>query len=646
MSYIKQHGASAGPERFEAESVAGFLRLLHAADAFPRGGLYTGYYALQAAVRYERFWTTLVGRQRQGVAGAPVLPPLDVAFAWLVHRQDPAGYQAAMRALGVERPHPVNPDQAFGFSVDRRDRAAWKEVAGAAHGMWPPPAPGSAADVYNVVNTRGKPAVVYYVAGLANSMGHFSRLLHTWLRPQFLDTTFLDRAWGRYVKFLRLHAAYPQEVLVPAADVALLWHTHLGLSEKYEEMCRSMFRALPYQQQLWPPGYLNLPPPQLSAAYSRTAALYTAAYGGEPYADADTAWLGHQMPYPLAAPHSPVAPFLVCLDANPQQASQQAAVARAYAAVRLMAPPMHPAGTSAVPRAGAHALFLAWLAARRAAQYCEGGACCCASTGAVHKKAVSTAVAAVVSCAYFLDLPATSKHPYLKAIYPRHGLWQQQAGPKAGVAYGAVTVNVLAVNAQQQLVSSYNGAATTAAFSSADPERLLGPSQQHLLAGLGQLLDTTAGAATAAAPGVGRGGASVLWSILASQKRRQQAQTLCQKAWARAQSKDVGRMQRKYQHRRFNASDDGVYYYGTTDYYNAGWLYYASGADGSAFDDPGRDAATGVLIGGGGGDGGGGGWFGGGDGGGGWFGGGDGGGGGGGCGGGGGGCGCGGGGGC
>ena len=37
-------------------------------------------------------------------------------------------------------------------------------------------------------------------------------------------------------------------------------------------------------------------------------------------------------------------------------------------------------------------------------------------------------------------------------------------------------------------------------------------------------------------------------------------------------------MQREYQHKKFNARDrDGVYYYGTTDYYHAGMLYYAYG---------------------------------------------------------------------
>ncbi|KAG2432247.1 hypothetical protein HXX76_009165 [Chlamydomonas incerta] len=591
---------------FPVDSIADFLRLLHAADTFPRGGLYSGYYAIQAALRYERYWAEVLKTQPLGKGGAAILPPLDVAYAWLVHRQDPAGYKAAMTALGVEKRHPASSDQAFGFSVDRQDRAAWKAVAGA-HEQWPPPAPGSTCDVDREVLARGMP---HYASGLANSMGHFSRLLHTWLRPHFLDSAFLKRAWGRYNKFLRLHAAHPQEVLVPAADVALLWHTHLGLSDKYEEMCGRVFCELQETQPpaLWRPDYLTLSPEQLSAAYGKTAALYTAACG-EPYADPDTAWIGPEVPYPLAAPGSPVAAFLSSLDDNPKASEQAPAIARAAAKLGEGQPWV----SAAVPRAGAHALYVAWLASRHAEHYYDGatcGRCCMTSNASVHAKALSTGVAAVVSCAYFLDLPATSKHPYLKAIHLRHGgLWQPSGAPANGAAL------------------------PPPGFSPTDPERLLGPSQQHLLAGVGQLLGAAAPAPTVGGVAGARGGVAPLWSILGAKGGVERAQTYYKSARTVAATTNVGYMQRSYQHRRHNARDDGVYYYGTTDYYAANTLYYAYGADAYAFDDPRRNSYNGTVVVGGY-DSGGGGW-GGGDGGG--WGGGDGGGGGGGCGGGGGG---------
>ncbi|KAG2432248.1 hypothetical protein HXX76_009166 [Chlamydomonas incerta] len=575
-------------------SVADFLRLLHAADTFPRGGLYSGYYAIQAAQRYERYWAEVLKTQPLGKGGAAILPPLDVAYAWLVHRQDPAGYKAAMTALGVEKRHPASSDQAFGFSVDRQDRAAWKAVAGA-HEQWPPPAPGSLYDADREVLARGMP---HYASGLANSMGHFSRLLHTWLRPHFLDSAFLKRAWGRFTKLLRLHAAHPQEVLVPAADVALLWHTHLGLSDKYEEMCGSVFCELQETQPaLWRPDYLTLSPEQLSAAYGKTAALYTAAYG-EPYADPDTAWIGPEVPYPLAAPGSPVAAFLSSLDDNPKASEQAPAIARAAATLGEGQPWV----SAAVPRAGAHALYVACLASRRAEHYYEDatcGRCCMTSNAAVHAKALSTGVAAVVSCAYFLDLPATSKHPYLKAIRVFNRLWQ----PSGALANGA--------------------ALPPPGFLPTDPERLLGPSQQHLLAGVGQLLGAAASAPTAGGVAGARGGVAPLWSILGAKGGVDRAQVCYKSAWTLAATTNVGRMQKSYQHRRHNARDDDcVYYYGTTDYYAANTLYYAYGADAYTFDDPRRNSYNGMIAVGGGYDNGGGGWSGGDGGGGGWSGGG------------------------
>lgn len=48
-------------------------------------------------------------------------------------------------------------------------------------------------------------------------------------------------------------------------------------------------------------------------------------------------------------------------------------------------------------------------------------------------------------------------------------------------------------------------------------------------------------------------------------------------AWTLAAATNVGRMQTAYQHRKHNARDDGVYYYGTTDYYAANTLFYAYG---------------------------------------------------------------------
>ncbi len=99
--------------------------------------------------------------------------------------------------------------------------------------------------------------------------------------------------------------------LVPAADIALLWHTHLALASQYAAACAALARqwgpqagagdelvAAPQQSDMeglaaqpavaaaaaagpWPASYLDLPPgAQLQAAYARTSHLYEMEYGG------------------------------------------------------------------------------------------------------------------------------------------------------------------------------------------------------------------------------------------------------------------------------------------------------------------------------------------------------------------------------
>ncbi|PNW76747.1 hypothetical protein CHLRE_11g469650v5 [Chlamydomonas reinhardtii] len=613
--------------------VADFLRLLHAVDTFPRGGLYSGYYAIQAAQRYERYWTAVLRVQPMGKGSAAILPPLDVAYAWLVHRQDPAGYKSAMTALGVAKPHPASAEQAFGFSIDCADRTEWKKVAGE-HPQWPPPAPGSSYGVESECRTCTS-SFRNAAVDLANAMVHFSRLLHTWMRPHFLDSAFLQRAWGRFSKFLRLHIAYPQEVLVPAADIALIWHTYLGLSDKYAEMWVLMFKRLqkdsPLQQlpaELWRPDYLALSPDMRAEAYGRTAVLYQQMYG-EPYNDPDTAWIAPEVPYPLAAPYSPIAPLLQALEDAPKPSAHYLGTERA----ETLFGKGQSWASAKVPRAGAHALYLAWLMSSRAEHYYDnaGYQRCCLPRKIVHTKALSTAVAAVVSCAYFLDLPATSKHPYLRCINVSNRQWKPPYSATAAAASSSFAAgqqppqppppSPQSSQALQQQPIAGGG------FSPTDVELLLRPSsQEHLLIGLNQLLQLDGGGGSSSGGKGGgnggggkdggggsgaagaRGSVALLWSILGDKAAAYLAQLLFKGAWQRAIATSVGHMQREYAHKKFNARDrDCVHYYGTTDYYHAGMLYYMYGADGYAFDDPRRNQFDGSIMAVGGGDGGGGG---------------------------------------
>ncbi|KXZ47917.1 hypothetical protein GPECTOR_32g530 [Gonium pectorale] len=423
--------------------VASMLRLLHAADCFPRGGLYTGYYALAACVRYERVWTKMMTK-----AGALHTPPLDVAFAWFVHRQvDPRAYRICTTALGCE--------------------------------------------------------------------------LRTWLRPHFLDGAFLEQAKKRYGRFLALHAAHPSVPLVPAADIALLWHTHLGLSGEYEAACGKLFGAKSEggwaEPSAWRPDYLSMGPEQMAEAYGNTANLYVEAHG-EPYDDADTAWLPPDVAYPLAMAGSPLGSLLWVFDTNPQREGQEAAITAAATAAGLAFPPAE----APVARSGAHSLFAAWLAARRADQYFGAQACCrCIGAGAsAYDATLKHVCAALVSVSYFLEAPAEDTHPYFGCIQVRPGSWRPAVDQAAKPG-----------------------------FSLTHPHSSLAGPNASYLDGLEILLRSQASAPPQVA--VGKGGKAPipsldnpLWHILSRPGFTDRMKAHLYLAWDMASEKDVGKMAR------------------------------------------------------------------------------------------------------
>lgn len=70
------------------------------------GGLYGGFYSVNAALRYEQFWVPLVKREAaNSFYDATHLPPLDIAYAWSVSESARGGGGRAygLGVLAVER---------------------------------------------------------------------------------------------------------------------------------------------------------------------------------------------------------------------------------------------------------------------------------------------------------------------------------------------------------------------------------------------------------------------------------------------------------------------------------------------------------------------------------------------------------------
>lgn len=69
-----------------------------------QGGLYSGPYAVEAARRYEQIWLPMLAQGSSLCDSFSAIPPLDVAFTWLVHRLNPAAYAADIkRIFGEEK---------------------------------------------------------------------------------------------------------------------------------------------------------------------------------------------------------------------------------------------------------------------------------------------------------------------------------------------------------------------------------------------------------------------------------------------------------------------------------------------------------------------------------------------------------------
>ncbi|KAG2500548.1 hypothetical protein HYH03_001322 [Edaphochlamys debaryana] len=521
-----------------AQRVASLVRLLHAVDAFPRGGLYQGYYAVAAALRYERYWMRIVDNPS-------ALPPLDVAFAWWVHRQDPAFYSACMAQAGAKQPHPT-PRQAYSFGSRHDCELVWERVA-AGHPFFPPPAPGSPHDVETEL--LGKPPA--FVPRLAASMARFSTLLRSWLRPHFLDVAFMEQARGRYVRFLQLLAANPSMPLVPAADIALLWHTHMGLSDSYEALCTTMYGRdeATGQVRFQGPDYLDLDPASYEASYEETTRLYEKTYG-EPYAGPNTAPVRRSTPYPLAEPGSPITFALRVYDVNPDREAQQDAINVAAAAMGLE----FPKPGAETPRAGAHALYLSWLAAQRAERVYDTltcGRCCWTWTSGTQKKTLGHAAGVMASMAYFVDVPSMDSHPYLAAITRRRGLWQPGGLPLPDV--------------EPPPPPRLGAGPVWGAFSPLDPEIAIYGGNSRFLVGLAPLLASAAGGQAARERAdYDRGYASPLWLLLGEKAAVKAAAAAFEAALADAARRGVGRMQQAMLVDR--VSNNGLYY-GSTDYY-------------------------------------------------------------------------------
>ncbi|GFH12369.1 uncharacterized protein HaLaN_08039 [Haematococcus lacustris] len=269
-------------------------QLLIAADCWPYGGLAFGPYARVAVRRYETLWLPLLAGH---AATQELIPPLDVAWAWLCHRLAPAAYEADCLRLFGRRLDPASPYQALAFDdgtteAGRATALLWKQHQEGSNGRPEPYFPPSQPLAVQVIKSpdrlrwphellqkakdelegKNDPASAsQFNYDVEAAMKRQAPFLRSFLRACYNEVPFLQRAQDRYLRFVLLWRALPELTVVPMYDIDLMWHAHMAHSGAYQQDMMQLAGKLLHHDD-------SLPIPKLAADYLTTKAAFEARW--------------------------------------------------------------------------------------------------------------------------------------------------------------------------------------------------------------------------------------------------------------------------------------------------------------------------------------------------------------------------------
>lgn len=85
------------------------------------GGLYTGAWAQAAVRRYLRLWLPLLSHHPDPAERESLIPPLDVALVWMLHRALDIHVSCEGAAGGFAMPHPCETSVSLCVTSPRPD---------------------------------------------------------------------------------------------------------------------------------------------------------------------------------------------------------------------------------------------------------------------------------------------------------------------------------------------------------------------------------------------------------------------------------------------------------------------------------------------------------------------------------------------
>jgi hypothetical protein len=248
--------------------------------------LYTKSPTLACAVkRYKTMWIPLLKQMSKkstsNSLSRVLVPPVDIAWIWHVHRLSSAAYDKFAQHHGLDTDGAFQLQSRPDISNKNAEatRRAWQQMHGDSAVPFfvdPSNLPTECSDVSYLDTADSVPAASFFVGGA----GRQGKFLWNYLLPNFDEAEFMHQSAARYVRFVRLVGLHPSEPLVPSHPVDLMWHTHILSSHlKYNRDI----------QRLSGLSVLNhndkAPEVELKDGFERTEQLWVSVYGSSQYKD-------------------------------------------------------------------------------------------------------------------------------------------------------------------------------------------------------------------------------------------------------------------------------------------------------------------------------------------------------------------------
>jgi Glycine-rich domain-containing protein-like len=266
-----------------------------------------------------------------GIGRACPIPPLDVAFCWLLHRLSPTAYEAdCQRMFGaplpagdVARAGPQALRHAWVGNADHDEcvaaRLQWACFAAAAKRLeprrkvlgvisrlkicrkaheaflpkhcWPPATGHEGSTDYFKQRARSKVSLKKWTSPLSRDLelaAHRQRTFLFNIMSSYYDQDpSVHSGVQRYVQFMSLMKAHPGTLLVPTYDIDLVWHAHLSSTAAYRQDCmQAVGRFINHEED-----DDRAISGRLAAGLRTTAELWQGTFGEE-YATPETSYRG------------------------------------------------------------------------------------------------------------------------------------------------------------------------------------------------------------------------------------------------------------------------------------------------------------------------------------------------------------------